>query len=218
MIINTIVVPQGAEYQAVCRGLQQAEAKNVRVVPIPIGTNNVEQILANSSSLGDKILITGLAGSLGAEYSVGQEVVVSSCYNLNHDRLDLESELTAWIQKKLSVDVAAGLTSDRLIFKVQEKLKLAQTYPVKVVDMEGYSYILKLQQPGRSVAMLRVVSDDLQANIPNLSQAIDELGNIQTLSMTIAFMRQPIAAIRLIKGSLTALKILEQAIAKLYTN
>ena len=65
MIINTIIVPQGAEHQAVCRGLQQSNAENVRVIPIPLGTKNVEQILANYSSLiNGRVLIMGLCGSL----------------------------------------------------------------------------------------------------------------------------------------------------------
>ena len=218
MIINTIVVPQGAEYQAVCRGLHQAKAR-VRVIPIPIGTKNVERVLASCSLSSDrKILITGLGGSFCDLYSVGDRVVVSSCYNLNRDRLNLESELTTLIQNKLSVDTVAGLTSDRLIFQAEEKLKFAQIYPVSVVDMEGYSYISKLQDRGISVAMLRVVSDDLRGDIPDLSRAINNEGKLETLPLASAFIQQPIAAIRLIKGSLTALKVLRQAIAKLYAN
>ena len=49
--IDTIVVPQGAEYQAVCRGLKKARVNTVRVIPIPIGTKNVLQTLVNRSFL-----------------------------------------------------------------------------------------------------------------------------------------------------------------------
>ena len=108
-----------------------------------------------------------------------------------------------------------SLTSDRLVFQAKEKLKLAGEYPVSVVDMEGYSYIKRLQHLGISVAMLRVVSDDLRGNIPNLSRAIDDNG-IQTVPMAIAFLKQPVAAVRLIRGSLTGLKVLQQMTAKLY--
>ncbi|MBE9044461.1 phosphorylase [Pleurocapsales cyanobacterium LEGE 10410] len=219
MIINTIVVPQGAEYQAVCRGLQQAKVKNIQVIPIAIGTRNVEQTLANCSSLIDRqVLITGLCGSLCRQHAVGDGVVVPSCYNLNHDRLALESELTRMIQDKLSVDAVDCLTSDRLIFQAESKLKLAQKYPVSVVDMEGYSYILKLRHQGIPVAMLRVVSDDLSGDLPDLSRAIDDGGKLQAVPMAIAFIQQPITAIRLIQGSLSALKVLQQMIAKLYSS
>ena len=48
-MIDTIVVPQGAEYQAVCRGLRLADADPIQVITIPMGTKNIEQILASYS-------------------------------------------------------------------------------------------------------------------------------------------------------------------------
>jgi hypothetical protein len=54
-------------------------------------------------------------------------------------------------------------------------------------------------------AIVRVVSDDLAGNIPDLSRAFDDRGNLQPLALAAAFARQPIAAARLIRGSLIAL-------------
>jgi len=45
--INTIVVPQGAEYQAVCRGLALANVDRIKVIAIPIGVKHITQVLAN---------------------------------------------------------------------------------------------------------------------------------------------------------------------------
>jgi nucleoside phosphorylase len=215
--IDTIVVPQGAEYQAVCRGLQQAK-NEIQVISIPIGTKNVAGILANFSKQlnnSQRVLIMGLCGSLDRLYRVGDVVLVQSCQDLDRHRVELDLELTAQIQTKLSVDLVAGLTSDRLIFRAEEKLQLSQEYPVSVVDMEGYGYVTWLQQRGIAVAMLRVVSDDLGGNIPDLSSAIDPDGNLRMIPMAIAFGQQPVAAIRLIKGSLTGLKTLRQITTKL---
>ncbi len=218
--IDTIVVPQGAEYQAVCRGLQQANA-DIAAIAIPIGTKNVRQVLASYSqqlSQAQTVLIMGLCGSLTPSYSVGDSVVIQSCWDLNHNCVNLESELITIIQNKLSIDAVAGLTSDRIIALAQEKLKLSQQYPVSIVDMEGYSYITQLQRQGITVAMLRVVSDDLRGDIPCLSNAIDSAGNLKTVPMAIAFLQQPIAALRLIQGSLTGLKALELTTAQLFTS
>ena len=215
--IDTIVVPQGAEYQAVCRGLQQAV--EIQVISIPIGTKNVAGVLANFSrqlNNSRRVLIMGLCGSLDRLYRVGDGVLVQSCQDLDRHRIDLDLELTTQIQTKLSVDLVAGLTSDRLISQTEEKLQLSQKYPVSVVDMEGYGYVTWLQQRGIAVAMLRVVSDDLGANIPDLSSAIDPDGNLKAMAMAIAFVQQPVAAIRLIKGSLTGLKTLRQITTKLF--
>ncbi len=229
LAIDTIVVPQGAEYQAVCRGLKQArrqrgglyqveQVKNPQVVSIAIGMNHVQQILANrvfKVTKPQKVLIMGLCGSLVPQYTVGDPVLYQSCWNLHHEYLNLDISLNTIIQQKLAVDFVTGLTSDRLIYQAKAKQKLSQQYPVSVVDMEGYGYIKELQQRGLSVAMLRVVSDDLAGNIPDLSKAIDQDGNLQGLSMAIALLQQPVAATRLIKGSLTGLKSLQQITYKL---
>ena len=216
--IDTIVVPQGAEYQAVCRGLKKAPTKDIQVVAIPIGINNIQQTLANYSTELDRtqnLLIIGLGGSLSNNYAVGDAVLYKSCLNIDRQQVNLESELTTTIQEKLSIDLVTGLTSDRVINRATEKLKLSQIYSAKVVDMEGYDYVKELQQRNKTVSMVRVVSDDLTGDIPDLSKAIDGNGQLKMGTMAIAFLKQPIPAIRLIKGSLTGLNTIEQIIYKL---
>ena len=210
--IDTIVVPQGTEYQAVCRGLKKARANNVRVIPIPIGTRNIEQTLfyyRDELNNTQHLLIMGLCGSLSKRYSVGDTVLYQSCRNLKNEKINLKSQLTTAINRKLSVGLVDGLTGDRIVCQAQEKIKLSQAYPVSVLDMEGYSYIKKFQKLNIEVAMLRVISDDLMGDIPDLSQAVDCYGNLKTIPMAIAFMKQPHAAIRLIKGALAGLKTLK---------
>jgi hypothetical protein len=36
-MIHTIIVPQGAEYQAVCRGVSRVTAYQLQVIAIPMG-------------------------------------------------------------------------------------------------------------------------------------------------------------------------------------
>ena len=209
--IDTIVVPQGAEYQAVCRGLKKARVNTVRVIPIPIGTKNLEQTLANCCwelANARNVLIAGLCGSLSKQHSVGDTVLYQSCRNTKNERVDLRSQLTTVISQELSVNLVDGLTCDRVIWQATEKLGLNQTYFVNVVDMEGYNYIQEFQRKDLNVAMLRVVSDDLK-DIPNLNTAIDDDGNLKTIPMAIAFFKQPFAALRLIRGSLIGLQKLQ---------
>lgn len=218
--IDTIVVPQGAEYQAVRRGLKQTNVQNVNVISIPIGMHNVSQYLAQKylqTIPPQQVLLMGLCGSLSPLYSVGDIVLYQKCWDLNRSTVKTNPELTQMIQRKLSVDLVTGLTSDRLICQAAEKLQLSQTYPVSVVDMEGYVYIQELQRQAISVAMLRVVSDDLLGDIPDLNSAIDPKGNLQTIPMAIAFLQQPLAAIRLIRGSLTGLKSLQKITTQVFS-
>ena len=215
--IDTIVVPQGAEYQAVNRGLKRAKA-DLRVIPIPIGIKSITQIVASYGeelAMAQNILLSGLCGSLSQDYSIGDIALYGNCRNIKNQQVNLDSALTTTIAQKLAVNLVTGLTSDRLICQTREKLELSQAYPVSVLDMEGYDYIQELQQRQINVAMLRVVSDDLTGDIPNLSQAIDCQGKIKPMKIAIAFLKQPIAAMRLIHGSLTGLKILEQVIYQL---
>ena len=218
LAIDTIVVPQGAEYQAVCRGLHQAGVNNIEIIAIPIGVFVDRFLSDNRDKLNNSagVLIMGLCGSLTNTYHLGDSVLVTAIRCLNRSNLLLAPKLTAEIQQKLAIEAVVGLTSDRIITQAREKLTLAQKYNASIVEMEGYDYVTKLQQQGISVAMLRVVSDNSQGNIPDLNKAIDSQGNLQTLPMTIALIKQPIAAIRLIRGSLTGLKALSEITAKLF--
>ena len=217
--INNIVVPKGVEYQAVCRGLLQAKAKGVRVIAVPIGDRHTQAVLANYSQqlVDGGVLIMGLCGGICESYAVGDGVVVKSCCNLNRNYLNLDDELTTTIQNKLSVDAVQGLTSDRVITRSSEKLKLAREYQASIVDMEGYGYTSYLQQQG-AVAMLRVVSDDVKGDIPNIAPAIDEHGQLKAIPLAIALCKQPVAAKRFIRGCLKSLKVLQQMTTKLFTN
>jgi purine-nucleoside phosphorylase len=226
--INTIVVPQGVEYQAVCRGLAKAKIKDkIQVIAIPLGVKQISQILADYEviiSNSTNILIMGLCGSLSDAYAVGDSVVVRSCVDLDHHLVGLDAELTAAIQQKLAkqskssikIDLVAALTSDRIITQGREKLSLAQQYSASIVEMEGYSYVQELQRQGIAVAMMRVVSDDLRSDLPDLNPAVDDQGNLQTIPLAIALIKQPVAATRLIRGSLTGLKVLEEITAQLF--
>ena len=218
--INTIVVPQGAEYQAVCRGLAKAGQENVPIIAIPMGVSQLKDVFADYGSIisrGENILILGLCGSLTPAYCLGDSVLVQSCIDLSHNRIDLDAKLTARVQHQLDMKTVIGLTSDRVITQASAKVKLAQQYGATIVEMEGYSYVQELQQRHKFVAMLRIVSDDLSGDLPNLNQAIDNQGKLQTLPMAIALLQQPLAAARLIKGSLTGLKKLEQLTTELFT-
>jgi Phosphorylase superfamily len=223
--INTIVVPQGAEYQAVCRGLAKTKVKDrIQVIAIPLGVKQMSQVLVDYGAIisnSTNVLIMGLCGSLSNAYAVGDSVVVKSCIDLEHHLIDLDAELTAAIQRKLSkssieVDLVAALTSDRIITQAEAKGILAQEYAASILEMEGFSYVRALTNQGKSVAMVRVVSDDLRGDIPNLNQAINSQGDLQTLPLAIALIKQPIAGIRLIRGSLTGLKALEEITAQLF--
>jgi nucleoside phosphorylase len=164
-----------------------------------------------------KVLMMGLCGSLRDRFQVGDVVLYDECiYETKVQQCDrsFTAELYAHLQEKVSL--VKGLTSDRVVCSAIEKLQLGEISKADVVDMEGFAALEFFQQAGVEVAMLRVVSDDSRHDIPDLTSAINSDGSLQPLPLAISMIRQPIAATRLIKGSLQALKVLEQVTAFLF--
>jgi hypothetical protein len=218
--IDIILSPQGAEYRAVHRALNQSYSHRLKLLPIPMGVNSLanylkrEQIEEICQKKRPKVLIMGLCGSLSPQYDVGDAVIYQNCIYLTPEKQIKSTDpwLTNYIYQKLrqQVSLVSSLTSDRLIVSVAEKWQLGKLTKASVVDMEGFAALEILQQQGVAVAMLRVVSDNSRNDLPDLSKAIAADGTLKPLPMAIAMLRQPLAATRLIKGSLRGLAVLEQ--------
>ena len=237
-IVQAILVPQGVEYQAVCRGLRHCKHLRPQVVSIPIGSNSVQIFLdrwqqdrINLSQSLSSVLVMGLCGSLKPNYAIGTAALYQQCINVTdinavpfreqtNLRLHTDPILTSWINAQLSnsTKLVIAVASDRIVHTVQAKRDLAQIYDADVVDMEGFAVLQALQQRGVSVAMLRVVSDDCHHDLPDLNLAIDTTGTLQTIPLAMGMIRQPIASMRLIQGSLKALRVLQSTVAKLFAS
>ncbi|QLE56733.1 phosphorylase [Nostoc sp. TCL26-01] len=228
-MIDTILVPQGAEYAAVRRGLSRVVVGEMPdVVPIPVGikplTNYLQQLLGKKiwgNEPQPKVLVMGLCGSLSQKYAVGDIVLYDNCRYCEQLQV-CDRSLTAQLNSVLSTQHSAlpfvkSLTSDRVISSATEKRHLGETLGVDVVDMEGFAALELLHQAGVAVAMLRVVSDDCHHDIPDISAAINPDGSLQPLILAQRFLRQPVAATHLIRGSLRGLKVLEQMMRSLFS-
>jgi len=222
--IQLILVPQGAEHRAVCNGLRR-HLNPPTVFPIPVGELAVIAYLtqlhqAGCLPPGHQVLIMGLCGGLSPDLVVGDGVLYKTCTRSSNPAgtpLECDRELFVAIQKALnnSLRDVAAVTSDRVISRAIDKQQLAQQVSADVVDMEGFATLRLLQEFGLSVAMLRVVSDDCQHDIPNLAQAFDANGSLKPGALAMAMIKQPSAALRLIQGSMHSLKILQSLTTEL---
>ncbi|MDF5714418.1 MAG: phosphorylase [Rhizonema sp. NSF051] len=214
----TILVCQGAEYQAVCRGLSRASGTPPSAIAIPVGRNSLTYLYEKFESkkeLPSSVLLMGLCGSLTPRYTVGDILLYQNCIyqgSLLSCDLTLTAQLASHLQTEASLVTA--LTSDRVICHATEKRHLAQISGADVVDMEGFGILEFFRQFGVAVAMLRVVSDNCYHDVPDLTPALND-GSLQPLPLAIAMLRQPIAATRLIRGAMLGLKILEQVTTSL---
>lgn len=226
----TILVVQGAEYKAVCRGLGRVKPPIPSVVPIPMSPKAVTQFLEGWQQTGDfrmgkpsGILLMGLCGSLSSQLAVGDIVTYHSCVSESSAATPVvrscDRELTTLLQQKLKegVSLVRGLTSDRIIFSAAEKRHLGQLYDTQVVDMEGFAALEVLSRSGVAVGMVRVISDDIHHNLPNLTSALSADGSLQPLPLAISMMQQPIAATRLIRGAMHGLRVLQSVTTQLFS-
>ncbi|QSJ17335.1 phosphorylase [Nostoc sp. UHCC 0702] len=213
-----ILVPQGAEYKAVCRGLSRVTGFKPTLMPIPIGAKALNEYLQRClenenfrNHLQPQVLVMGICGSLTKHYGVGDVVLYLDCIyqgKLRECDRSFTAQLHSCLQEKVSL--VKSLTSDRVICSAAEKQHLGETLGADVVDMEGFAALEFFHQFGVAVAMLRVVSDDCQHDIPDLSSAINPDGSLQAIPLALGLLGQPIAATRLIRGSLKGLKVLEK--------
>ena len=227
--IDAILVPQGAEYQAVYRGLSHVTSPKPQVLAIPVGVESVTHYLNQwlqtescSNSPKPTVLLMGLCGSLSSVYRIGDIVLYQECVCPTKASeqcwQSCDSSLTTALHGQLrdKTSRVRALTSDRVICTAAEKRKLGQRYAADVVDMEGFAVLEMLHQVGAAVAMLRVVSDDCHHDIPDLSAALSADGSMRPFPIAIAFGRQPIAATRLITGALRGLRVLQEVTTRLF--
>lgn len=223
---HAILVPQGAEYRTVCRGLKFAHSSIPLTVAIPIGPRAVRQFLEQLQLRihisQPKVLVMGLCGSLKPNLAVGDIVLYEHClYAANQEILlqhacDVSLTAQLYLALKEKVTLVKALTSDRMIYAAQEKQFLARTTDADVVDMEGFTVVEFLSRAGFAVTTLRVVSDDCHHDLPNLTTAISPEGKLQTLPLALRMIRQPAAATRLIRGSLQGLRVLQDLTTELF--
>ena len=237
MEFDAILVPQGAERAAVRRGLQRARVE-LPTIAIPIGPTPVKQYLNThfvplmaGPQPPQRVLLTGLCGSLTPQLAIGDRVVGQTCIPFAAPPaepspsapLTFDRQLSQAILQKLQrehgdrpIASVTGLSGDRMIFQAAEKQQLGQRYDSQAIEMEGFAVLEVLSQRQVNVAMLRVVSDGCDRDLPNLNDAIDERGHLVPIALTLGLLRQPRRAADLIRGSQVALKVLENTIFALF--
>ncbi|NCJ06717.1 hypothetical protein GS597_09400 [Synechococcales cyanobacterium C] len=222
--VDVILVPQGAEYRAVCRGLVACVGALPQVRAIPVGSEPVRRFLdqwhCTQGEGIESVLLMGVCGSLVPQCQVGDGVLYQCCWaSLSRGRVrQSDRTLTEWIQTRLGAEVAlvSGVSCDRIITTVAEKQQLAQQFPVAVVDMEGFTAFECLQQWQIRAAMVRVVSDQVDQPLPDLSPALSASGQMQPVPLALQLLRQPRRSLTLIQGSLRALQKLQHLTAQIF--
>jgi nucleoside phosphorylase len=223
-----VLVPQGAEYQAVVGAIKNIPHPPV-ILAIPVGKLAVTKYLQDWRQINPDfsptgVILMGLGGSLSAEFGLGQAVLLESCLNYQNNQADQEKQsdraLTDWVQQKLGQNIrrVQGLTSDRVIIDASEKQELGKNFNRQVVEMEGSAVLSFFKELGIPATIIRVISDEVEQSLPDLSKIYNSQGKLNAIALTFALGKKPIAGYRLIVASLKSLKILNQITRKLFSS
>ena len=115
LLPQTILVPQGAEYKAVCRGLSGVKLPKPWVVPIPIGSKPVTHYLERWQQTEDfltakpsSILLMGLCGSLSPQLAVGDMALYHDCVYMSNKTTTLLRSCDRLTRTITSTETAYG--------------------------------------------------------------------------------------------------------------
>lgn len=221
MIINAqncfVLVCDGAELKAVKKVLKNSVLEK-NIIGLPMGLKPVKQVLESQKLSQKFVILVGLGGSLCAEYKVGDVVIYDHCIYVDKEgkikTKYCDVNFNNYLINKLNIPLVKGLTVNNLIHSSSEKTRLNKLTDAEVIDMESYEVMSYF----KNVCIIRVISDNYHDNLPNLNSAITSEGKLNNLKMMIAFMKEPLKALKLIKNALISLKILKNIIKQLIIN
>jgi hypothetical protein len=208
LAIDAILVPQGAEFTTVQRSCRSGPP----VFAIPVGTALAAYLPTLPLASWQRVLLMGLCGSLDDRYGIGDVVLYRATISLSGRCLECDREMLAGLAGVLAPDrdPVLALTSPQVVFRSADKQQYRQQLGAVVVDMEGQIAQSLLAERGISVGTIRVVSDESQHDLPDLRDAFDDCGQLQPWSLFKALASTPVAGVRLVRGSLQALTVLDR--------
>ncbi|MDC0835109.1 Adenosylhopane nucleosidase HpnG [Geitlerinema sp. FC II] len=208
MKLDAIFVPQGVEYQTVRRAFDRTHALAFPlIVAIPVGIDPVRQFLKTWKTQHpqvSRVLVMGLAGSLSPQFAPGRGTLCHECVTPDGTQVTTKSN---WVESlSLNLPEVRACSVETAVVRVEEKRQLYRNTQAQIVEMEG----LAVFEAFSEAAMVRVISDGSDRNLPDLSDAIDPTGRLKSLPLTFTFVRQPRAAFYLIRGAIAGLKTLKK--------
>jgi purine-nucleoside phosphorylase len=111
----------------------------------------------------------------------------------------------------ITCDPVTGVTSPRVAVTKEERLALARS-GANVVDMESYEILAVAAQAGIPGAVLRVVSDSLEREMPDFNRALKPDGTVDQWQMFRLVLGSPLRMARLVAASKRAMQEFAKAL------
>ncbi len=206
----TILVPRGAEEQAVRRGA------GGRATILPIAAGAASAALPAGIDDAAFVVVVGLCGSLSSA-RVGDVVVYARIVAGNDDEVLDPDDVARACRLLATARPVVACMSDHVVTSAAERAALAAHVAADVVDMEALHLARALRAHGIRFAMVRVVSDDPAHDLPPIEHALDPSGAIRPLALASAFVRAPLAFVRFVRDVQASLRVIASVAAALGT-
>jgi adenosylhomocysteine nucleosidase len=158
----------------------------------------------------DAILVIGLCGGLTQAMRGEQIVAYTQCLSTDKSppircSATLTDAITGILQKhRITCDRVTGITSPRIASNPSEKLALARS-GASVVDMESYQVLSAAARAGIPAAVLRIVADPLDVNIPDFNSALNANGGLNGSKAIWVALASPLETWRLLSTNKRAM-------------
>ena len=200
-----------------CRGVVGARA--VTVLQCGIGAHGFANWLANhlAENCYDALVVVGLCGGLDPRLKTGDAVVYDCCLDARdsieqstpkdlaiehpHGQADLvRTLLNALRETSLNSFYGSGITVSRVVINAQDKLWLGQQHQALAVDMESFDVLQVAAKRGVPAAVVRVVSDEAEHDLPDFNSATETDGTVNPRRMATAMLQRPVASARFLRN------------------
>ena len=166
----------------------------------------------------DAVLVIGLCGGLTPSLPEGRIVVYTDCLSTEAANAPLRCSqpITDWVVALLASpnihpDRVVGITSPRIATTRDERLTLARS-GATVVDMESYSIVEAATTAAVPAAILRVVSDSIDRELPDFNRALNDAGALDGRKALKVAIGSPIRTAKLLAANKRAMQRLSKAL------
>ncbi len=112
----------------------------------------------------DWVLSIGFSGGLLPEMKVGDLVMANSIVDTHGNELNVDLKMAD--DRENGMYVGRLVNTDAIVRSVVEKKALAETHQAIAVDLESLAVAQMCQETGTRFMAVRVISDDLSADLP----------------------------------------------------
>jgi nucleoside phosphorylase len=195
--------------------LQITRSSNITLLKTEIGASGFPDKFNDhlATNRYDAVLIAGFGGALTRRCRRNETIVYEHCISAIDGRsVACDRVLSDRISTVVEAHRGIGLTVGRVIVDASEKRELYHRFGAMVVDMESYGVLDVCAQHGLPAAVLRVISDEADDDLPDFNRILQPDGKIDNRKVLGAVLGRPRASWRFVQSMRPAGETLKAAL------